>query len=238
MEGLSKEDHPGNTGSDLVHDNSEKKKMKQMSINKLDDSLGWETAAENPRNWPTWRKIILMAAISSAAITAYVCLLTASILTSYLLTETSRHRSMLTSIITPARTELMKEFQVSSTVAILSVSLYVFALGFGSVVGGPLSETVGRYPVYMGSIILGSAFTIGVGFARNFGALLFLRFMAGFSWASVISVAPGILSETFLPTSRGPASAIFILMPFLGPGLGYIRISSLFVTFADLILDP
>lgn len=117
----------------------------------------------------------------------------------------------------------MQDFHVSSTVALLSVTLYVFALGFGPILGGPLSETVGRYPVYLGSIILGSAFTIGAGFSRNFGELLFFRFMSGFSWASILAVAQGSLSETFLPAARGPVSAVFILMPFLGPGLGYVR---------------
>ena len=110
---------------------------------------------------------------------------------------------------------------ISSTVAILPVTLYVFALGFGPIVGGPLSETVGRYPVYMGSIIFGSAFTIGAGFSRNFGELLFFRFIAGCSWASSIAVAPGSLSETFRPAVRGPVSAVLILMPFLGSALGY-----------------
>lgn len=121
----------------------------------------------------------------------------------------------------------MQEFHVSSTAAILTVTLYVFALGFGPVLGGPLSETIGRYPVYLGSIILGSAFTIGAGFSRNFGELLFFRFMSGFSWSSSLAVAPGSLSEVFLPKARGPVSAIFILMPFLGPGLGYVCLLSL-----------
>lgn len=119
-----------------------------------------------------------------------------------------------------ARGQLMHEFNVSSTVALLPLTLYVVALGFGPVIGGPLSETVGRHPVYLASVPLGSFFTLGAGFTHSFGALCFLRFMAGLCWAPVLAVASGTLSETFRPKSRGPASAIFILMPFLGPGLG------------------
>ncbi|KAH8691448.1 major facilitator superfamily domain-containing protein [Talaromyces proteolyticus] len=182
----------------------------EISASKPEDSLEWDLAPENPLNWASWKKIVLMAAMSASAISV----------------------SISTSIITPARDEIMEEFGVSSTVAILSVSLYVLALGFGPVVGGPLSETIGRYPVYLGSIIVGAAFTIGAGFTHNFGALLFCRFMAGFVWAPVLAVAPGSLSETFLPKARGPASAIFILMPFLGPGLGPV-IGSFVVTRKD-----
>lgn len=114
----------------------------------------------------------------------------------------------------------MEEFNVGSTVALVPVALYVFALGFGPLIGGPLSEIVGRYPIYAASLPLGSLFTLGVGFTHNFGALCFLRFMAGFCWAPVLAVAPGTLSETFGPKTRGPASAFFILVPFLGPALG------------------
>lgn len=120
----------------------------------------------------------------------------------------------------PARTQLMIEFNVSSTVALLPLTLYVLALGFGPVIGGPLSETIGRYPIYAASIPLGALFTMGAGFVHNIGGLSFLRFMAGLCWAPVLAVAPGTLSETFTPKNRGPVSAVFILMPFLGPGLG------------------
>ena len=65
-----------------------------------------------------------------------------------------------------------------------------------------------------------AVFAMGAGFTHNFGALTFLRFMSGFCWAPVLAIAAGSLSDTFPPHTRGPASAIFILMPFLGPGLG------------------
>lgn len=129
-------------------------------------------------------------------------------------------RSIGTSIISPARSQLMEEFGVSSTVALLPLALYVLALGFGPVIGSPLSETWGRYPVYLGTLPLGAVFATGAGFTHNFAALCFLRFMSGFCWAPVMSTAGGSLSDTFPPHTRGPASATFILMPFLGPGLG------------------
>lgn len=120
----------------------------------------------------------------------------------------------------PARNELMAEFNISSTVALLPLTMYVLALGFGPIIGGPLSETIGRYAIYTTSVPLGALFTVGAGFTHDFGALCFLRFMAGLCWAPVLAVAPGTLAETFTPKTRGPVSAVFILMPFLGPGLG------------------
>ncbi|RTE76321.1 hypothetical protein BHE90_009204 [Fusarium euwallaceae] len=129
-------------------------------------------------------------------------------------------RSIGTSIVSPARLQLVQEFNVSSTEALIPVALYVFALSFGPLIGGPLSETIGRYPIYVVTVPLGSLFTLGVGFAHNFGSLCFLRFMAGLCWAPVLSVATGTLAETFRPKTRGPVSAFFVLMPFLSPALG------------------
>jgi MFS family permease len=114
----------------------------------------------------------------------------------------------------------MKEFGVGSTVAILPLSLYVFALALGPVVGGPLSETIGRYPVYIGSVLLGSIFTLGVGLSHTFTAVCVLRFLAGFCFAPPLAIAAGTINETFKPASRAIPSTIFILTPFLGPGLG------------------
>lgn len=114
----------------------------------------------------------------------------------------------------------MAEFDVSGTVALLPLTLYVLALGFGPVVGGPISETWGRYPVYLGALPLGAFFTLGTGFTHSFAGFCVLRFLSGFCWAPMLATAAGSIVDTFPPSTRGPASAIFVLMPFLGPGLG------------------
>lgn len=101
----------------------------------------------------------------------------------------------------------------------MPLSLYVFALAFGPVIGGPLSETLGRLPVYQWTSVLGALFTLGAGFTHNFGALCFLRFAAGFAWGPALANGTGSIVETFLPKTRGLVLAIYILMPFLGPGL-------------------
>jgi MFS family permease len=72
-----------------------------------------------------------------------------------------------TTIIAPARECLMDEFHVGGTVALLPFSLCILALGFGPVVGGPLSETIGRYPVYLTMLSLGALFMLGAGFTHT-----------------------------------------------------------------------
>lgn len=114
----------------------------------------------------------------------------------------------------------MEEFGVGQVLSLLPLSLYVFALAFGPVVGGPLSETIGRLGVYRTSLVLGAFFTLGCGFTHNFVALCILRFATGVCWGPALAIGSGTICETFVPRSRGPVMSIFILMPFLGPGLG------------------
>ena len=102
----------------------------------------------------------------------------------------------------------MEEFGVTSTQAILPLSLYVFALGLGPVIGSPLSETVGRLPVYAIGTPLGILFTLGVGFAKTFAGVNILRFLAGFCFAPSLAIATGTINETYQPAKRAVPSAI------------------------------
>ncbi|KAJ5166286.1 uncharacterized protein N7482_005067 [Penicillium canariense] len=199
----TKGDQEANVQSDMDGSSSSSAKVETrpgLSTEKLHDigAWHWDDDPNNPYNWNTRRKALQVLMIASAAFTTSVGL----------------------SILSPAHSEFMEEFGVSSTVAILPLSLYVLALGLGPVVGGPLSETVGRYPVYIGTISLGTLFTLGAGLSPTFAGLCVLRFLAGFCYAPSLSIAAGTINETFRPVNRAIPSTIFILTPFLGPGLG------------------
>ncbi|KAJ5124985.1 uncharacterized protein N7515_008810 [Penicillium bovifimosum] len=179
-------------------DTSEKSRGVNADKPNPGDTWDWDSDPSNPYNWSLEQKTQQVMVIGWAAFTT----------------------SVGVSILSPAHSAFMEEFGVSSTVAILPLSLYVFALALGPVAGGPLSETVGRYPVYLGCMVFGTLFTLGVGFAPTFSGLCILRFLAGLCYAPTLSIAAGTLNETFQPVHRALPSAIFILTPFLGPGLG------------------
>lgn len=65
----------------------------------------------------------------------------------------------------------MERFGVSSTVAFLPLSLYVFALGLGPVLGGPLSEVAGRKAVFVLAVVLGGLFALGSAVNNSFVGL-------------------------------------------------------------------
>ncbi|KAI0437438.1 MFS general substrate transporter [Xylaria telfairii] len=160
--------------------------------------FNWNDDSANPYNWPKWKKNIQLATTAIIAFTG----------------------SLGTSIVSPAHQQLIDEFGVSSIVAFLPLTTYVLALGLGPIVGGPLSETVGRKVVYIGAAALGGLFTLGAGFTTSFAGLCVLRFFAGFAFGPSLSIGSGFLSETYIPAERGLPSLLFILSPFLGPGFG------------------
>ncbi|KLU87579.1 hypothetical protein MAPG_06576 [Magnaporthiopsis poae ATCC 64411] len=159
----------------------------------------WDSDPANPFNWPRKRKLGQVSMAASVSLAA----------------------TLGTSVITPGRGQLMQEFGVSGTVAMLPLSLYVLALALGPVVGGPLSETVGRYPVYVASTPLAIIFTIGAGLGgpTAFAGVCALRFLAGFCIAPSLAIVAGVLSETFRPAERGLPSTVFLLTTFMGPGI-------------------
>lgn len=77
---------------------------------------------ENPTNWPLWQKVYhtTIPGVFGFAVT------------------------FGSSVYTPGYPEVMEKFNVSSTVALLGLSLYVLGLGFGPVLAAPISETKGR----------------------------------------------------------------------------------------------
>ncbi|KAI0404379.1 major facilitator superfamily domain-containing protein [Xylaria palmicola] len=172
--------------------------LARNSDNEAITELNWNEDPENPYNWPKWKKNILLAATAFIAFTG----------------------SLGSSIISPAHQQLIDYFGVSSTVAFLPLTTYVLALGLGPVIGGPLSETAGRKTVYVGSAIIGGLFSLGAGFTTSFAGLCVLRFFAGFAYGPSLAIGSGFLAETYTPAERGLPSLLYILSPFLGPGLG------------------
>lgn len=128
-------------------------------------------------------------------------------------------RTLGTSIMAPATTQLQEEFGVTATQALVTLSLYTFALALGPVVGGPLSETVGRYFTFVGLGTIGALFVLGSGLVHSFAGLCILRFLAGFCFGPPLAVSAGLISDCFEPAIRGLPSAVFIISPFLGPGI-------------------
>lgn len=153
---------------------------------------------ENPQNWSTTKKAYHTAATALLGF-AVTC---------------------GSSMITPGTPEIERDFDISRTVAILSLSLFVLGLALGPVLAAPVSETFGRSVVYKISAPAFMLFILGSGFSKSLGSLLVCRFLAGALGGPVLAVGAGTNADMYDARNRAIASACFVMMPFLGPALG------------------
>ncbi len=153
---------------------------------------------ENPLNWPMWQRVYhtTVPALFGFAVT------------------------FGSSVYTPGVKDVQKQFGISTTAAILGLSLYVLGLAFGPILAAPISETRGRRVVYIVSLPLAALFTLGAGFSQNFASLAICRFFIGFFGSPVLAVGGGTNVDLWAPIHRAIATSTFLLAPFLGPALG------------------
>ncbi|CAG9954736.1 unnamed protein product [Clonostachys rosea f. rosea IK726] len=130
--------------------------------------------------------------------------------------------ALLSSAYTGGTVEIMKEFEVSSTVATLGVSLFVLGFAIGPLLWAPLSEVFGRQVLFIGTYGALTAFNAGAAGAKNIETLLILRFFAGAFGSSPLTNAGGAIADMFPASQRGLAMALFAAAPFLGPAIGPI----------------
>lgn len=129
-------------------------------------------------------------------------------------------RTLGASIYTPSYPIIQEKFGQNSTVALLPLSLYVLALGFGPLIAAPLSETYGRYIVYTITTPIAALFTVGAGFSQNIYSLCIMRFFAGMAFSPSLAIGTGSVGDLTVPERRAAPSAFYIMSPFLGPSFG------------------
>ncbi|KAI3407139.2 TPO3 [Candida oxycetoniae] len=152
---------------------------------------------ENPLNWPMWLKWVYTLLFSLAVISA----------------------AYGSSCLSGGLFTINEKFHVSTEVSTLTVSLMVLGFCVGPLLWAPLSEQIGRRPVYIISFGLYTIFNIPCALAPNIGGLLVCRFLCGVFAASALTNAGASLVDIHDET-RGLAIAFFSFCPYSGPVLG------------------
>lgn len=101
---------------------------------------------------------------------------------------------------------------------------YPFVLSvFGPIVFAPMSESLGRRPVFLASFAIYTAFTLGCALAPNWPAFLFFRFMLGCGAAAPQTVSGGLFCDIYPDLRpRGMAVTMLGLTSNVGPLVGPI----------------
>jgi multidrug resistance protein len=126
------------------------------------------------------------------------------------------------SIVTGGLGLIEEKYNVSLEVATLTCSIMVCGFAIGPLLWSPLSEIIGRRPVYIISLTLYVIFNIPCALAPNIGGLLVCRFLCGVFSSSGLSLAGGTIADIWNIEERGMAIAFFAAAPYCGPVIGPI----------------
>ncbi|RPB20449.1 MFS general substrate transporter [Terfezia boudieri ATCC MYA-4762] len=126
------------------------------------------------------------------------------------------------SVYVPGVYEISYKFNVSLTVALLGLSLYVCGLGLGPMLSAPLSEVFGRRIVYLVNLPIFLLFILGAAEAKNIQTLLICRAFAGIFGGPALAVSGGSFVDLWELKTSGLAVSVQAIATFMGPALGPI----------------
>lgn len=96
---------------------------------------------------------------------------------------------------------VMREFEVTRTVALLAISMYTVGIVVGPLICSPFSELYGRGIIYWTNLPMLAIFNAIAAASDNFAVLVAFRFLAGAGGSGVLAVGagtPSVLSQDVL----------------------------------------
>ncbi|KAL1891984.1 hypothetical protein Sste5346_007328 [Sporothrix stenoceras] len=96
----------------------------------------------------------------------------------------------------------------------------LMAMGLASFIWVPLQEAYGRRFAYLTSVVIFTAFSIGIVFAPNMAAFTTLRILVGFEASYFMVAGQAYLVDIFDPQYRGTAVGFFQVGTIAGPAPG------------------
>jgi hypothetical protein len=149
----------------------------------------------NPKNWSSTTRWSLTLIISFVAFAV----------------------GLASSIDSAVLVQAAKDFGTSEVAEPGATGVFLVGFGLGSLFAGPISETVGRNPVYLITLSLYMTWVMASALAPNLGAQLVFRFFAGFFGSTPLTCVAGSLADMWTPLERVYAFPVFATIAFLGP---------------------
>lgn len=112
------------------------------------------------------------------------------------------------------------DFKVSQVTESLATGLFLMGLGAGALFAGPVSETIGRNPVYIATLSIFMVCILASGFSPNIESQSLFRFIAGCFASTPLTCAGGSISDLWSSTERIWTFPIFAGAAFMGPVFG------------------
>ncbi|TVY71173.1 Itaconate transport protein [Lachnellula suecica] len=130
-----------------------------------------------------------------------------------------------TSIYLPALTAIASEFQMSTTLVLLTVMVFMVFQGIAPFFWMPLCNTLGRRPIFIVTLIIFVGANIGLVFSKSFAALMVLRSVQSIGSAALTATCAAVIGDISASKERGRFIGLFgavLMFTFISPVLGGI----------------
>ncbi|KAL4788201.1 major facilitator superfamily domain-containing protein [Aspergillus varians] len=124
---------------------------------------------------------------------------------------------MGSSIFFPALSQVVDELNTTTTIANLTISLYMLSMSIFPLWWSSFSERLGRRTIYIASFALFVVFNVLCAVSSSIAMLIVMRLLSGGASASVQAVGAGTIADIWDTRERGRAMGIFYLGPLCGP---------------------
>ena len=151
-------------------------------------------------------------------------------------------------LITPSITIIKADFNLTSDIVQLTLTVFIIAAGIGQLVFGFLSDRYGRRPILLTGSFLFVASSITSVLSPNILFLLIMRFVQGLGAAACMSMARVIINDSFNKTEAAEKlsliTAIMVIFPlislilggFIAQTIGWVGTMYVFFIFGLIIL--
>ncbi|KAF5389272.1 hypothetical protein D9757_003543 [Collybiopsis confluens] len=160
---------------------------------------------QDPLNWSSWRKNTLLGLVAF-----HGCL-----------------GPFSAACLIPSFEDFVVDFGVSITEASYLASVPILFLGSFPLLWAPISERVGRRPIYLLSMLISAAVQLASGFCTTYGSLMACRILVAIFICPPLSIGASTVSEVFFEHQKGQKFGIWTLLTSVGSTLAPILVGPL-----------
>lgn len=150
---------------------------------------------QDPKAWPVWKKMYASAVFMMMVFV----------------------NSYGSGVYSPGIDSMRKDIKMSREVGDLGTSMCMFGMGVGSLLWGPMSQVVGRRPVFFFSMLGLTLFNLGVCLSRNTAGIMICRFFGGACGVSTFSNVAASIIDLTTERERIPYNTMLRYFIFIAP---------------------
>ncbi|WP_421189451.1 multidrug effflux MFS transporter [Aeromonas enteropelogenes] len=124
----------------------------------------------------------------------------------------------------PAIPQMAEKLGAEVTLMQGTITWFLFSMGLGQLLVGPLADRYGRKPIALGGVLLYGLSALGAGFAASLGELMLARVLQGFGACATSVAAFSVVRDSYGPKKSGQMisylNGAICFIPALAPLFG------------------